>query len=60
MKKQALLLLFLGALLMGLPVFTRSFMAISDHVGDFMKGMGLVFMLSAAWLYLKKPQPKNS
>jgi hypothetical protein len=47
MKKKGFWFLFAGIVLMSLPVFTRSFIVMTEDVGDFLKGFGLALMIGA-------------
>ncbi len=47
MKKQTILLLLAGTLLMSFTLFTRHFFNTPDSLGDFLKGLGLAFIIAA-------------
>jgi hypothetical protein len=47
MKKKGFWFLFAGIVLMSFPVFSRTFIVMTEDVGDFIKGFGLALMIGA-------------
>ncbi len=60
MKKQTLLLLLLGALCMSFPLFSRTFISITDNVADFLKGFGVAMIIGALIIQSKKKKQDDS
>jgi hypothetical protein len=58
MKRQTLLLLLVGTLCMSFTLFTRHFFNVPDALSDFLKGLGVVFIISA--LFVQKKLEKTT
>jgi hypothetical protein len=54
MKKQLCWLMLIGALCMGFPVLTRSFITIPESIADFIKGFGVSFIFAAFILQVRE------
>jgi hypothetical protein len=46
--------MLIGAMLIGFTVFTRSFISVPEDTTDFLKGMGVAFIISAFILDRKR------
>jgi hypothetical protein len=53
MKKQTLWLLFLGTFIMAVPLFISPLVQIPDSIGDFLKGLGVAFIISSLFVERK-------
>jgi hypothetical protein len=58
MKKQTILLLTIGTLSMSFTLLTRHFFEITVDVEDFLKGLGVAFIISSIFVQ-KKLQRKS-
>jgi len=54
MKKQPLWFIVIGNLCMAFTLFTSPFIKVPDSIGDFLKGFGVVFVISALFIQKKK------
>ena len=53
-KRTAYLLLLIGNLCMSLKLFTSSFLNLSESATDFLKGMGIVFVIYSCALIVRQ------
>jgi hypothetical protein len=58
MKRQTILLLLVGTLCMSFTLFTKHFFKVPDTLGDFLKGLGVAFIISA--LFVQKKLEKTT
>jgi hypothetical protein len=59
MKKQTLWLLFLGGIFMGFGLFAPYIIKISDSVTDFVKGMGVAFIIAGFFIEIRSRRNKE-
>lgn len=52
-KKQTILLLFIGTLCMSFTLLTRLFFETPVDIADFLKGLGVAFIISALFVQKK-------
>jgi hypothetical protein len=59
MKKQTLWLLVIGSVCMSFSLFASPFIKISDPITDFLKGLGVAFIISALFVQKKLSRIKQ-
>ncbi len=54
MKKKTKSLLVTGLLCMGFTLFTKYIFQVPEDIDDFLKGFGVVFIVSALFMHVRK------
>ena len=60
MKKQTLYLLVIGLLLIGFGTLSRPYLHIDQNIDDFLKGVGIAFVISGLFFQARKMRGKKT